>query len=412
MNPLTRRYKFEIFPSPVQKRHLGKIFGSVRFVYNEFLKISEELYADRIQKLSRTEMQEHLLIWKEAIDWLSDVPSQSLQVATHDLDVAYQNLFAGRGKRPRLKKKLAAQSFSLPQPKIKSVSGQTCVFIPKYKTCIPMKMHREFPDGAKFGAATISKTASGRYFVSIVTKFNTKEKILSTHDGIVGVDLNIKHIVLSDGEKIQVPRALETLESRKRRLQKKMQRQRDMQKSEKREDRSNNYEKTRFRLAKLHERIRFQREDYLHKLALNIYRKNQVVAMETLNVKGMMKNRRLAKSIAFQSWGRLVEIMKMYAVQYDKHLHFISTWFPSSKMCHQCGFVNSELTLSDREWTCESCQTHHDRDINAAINIQNEGGSYPVHQPVERKGSVVRPKGRPTTMASAKQESSRFEVAS
>ncbi|MBK8203830.1 MAG: transposase [Bdellovibrionales bacterium] len=155
-----------------------------------------------------------------------------------------------------------------------------------------MKMHREFPDGAKFGAATISKTASGRYFVSIVTKFNTKEKILSTHDGIVGVDLNIKHIVLSDGEKIQVPRTLETLESRKRRLQKKMQRQRDMQKSEKR---SNNYEKTRFRLAKLHERIRFQREDYLHKLALNIYRKNQVVAMETLNVKGMMKKPKTGK---------------------------------------------------------------------------------------------------------------------
>ena len=124
MNPLTRRYKFEIFPSPVQKRHLGKIFGSVRFVYNEFLKINEELYADGIQKLSRTEMQEHLLIWKEAIDWLSDVPSQSLQVATHDLDVAYQNLFAGRGKKPRLKKKLAAQSFSLPQPKIKSVSDK------------------------------------------------------------------------------------------------------------------------------------------------------------------------------------------------------------------------------------------------------------------------------------------------
>ncbi|MBK9038133.1 MAG: helix-turn-helix domain-containing protein [Bdellovibrionales bacterium] len=98
MKQLTRRYKFEIFPSPVQKRHLGKIFGSVRFVYNQFLKINEELYADGIQKLSRTEMQEHLLIWKEAIDWLSDVPSQSLQVATHDLDVAYQNLFAGRGK--------------------------------------------------------------------------------------------------------------------------------------------------------------------------------------------------------------------------------------------------------------------------------------------------------------------------
>ncbi|MBK8204873.1 MAG: transposase [Bdellovibrionales bacterium] len=151
-----------------------------------------------------------------------------------------------------------------------------------------MKMHREFPDGAKFGAATISKTASGRYRQHR-HKIQYEREKFSTNDGIVGVDLNIKQIVLSDGEKIQVPKTLETLESRKRRLQKKMQRQRDMQKSEKREDRSNNYEKTRLQLAKLHEKIKFQREDYLHKLALNIYRKNQVVAMETLNVKGMMK---------------------------------------------------------------------------------------------------------------------------
>jgi putative transposase len=133
--------------------------------------------------------------------------------------------------------------------------------------------------------------------------------------------------------------------------------------------------------------------------------------METLNVKGMMRNRRLAKSIAFQSWGRLVEIMKVYSVQYDKNLHSISTWFPSSKMCKDCGCINDDLTLSMREWDCDSCGAHHDRDLNAATNIANEGGSYPVYKPVERKGSVNRPKGRFATMASVKQESSRFEIA-
>ena len=127
----------------------------------------------------------------------------------------------------------------------------------------------------------------------------------------------------------------------------------------------------------------------------------------------MMKNRKLARSIAFQSWGRLVEIMKTYTFQYDKNLHFVSTWFPSSKLCSNkgCGYVNQNLKLGDREWTCEACNTHHDRDLNAAINIKNEGGSYPVHKPVERKGSVIRP-GRKTTHASVKQELSRFESAS
>lgn len=374
--------------------------------------MNDDMFADGITKLSRSEMQEHLVIWKEALNWLEQTPSQSLQVATHDLDVAYQNFFDRRADRPKLKKKTSKQSFSLPQPKIKEVSGQTCVFVPNYKTWIPIRMHREFPKDAKLGAATISKTPSGRYFVSIVTTFETQEKIKSVSNQILGVDLNIKSIVLSDGEKIETPKIIKTLESRKRRLQKSMQRQRDMAKKDSKDFReSKNYEKNRIKLAKIHETIKNQKEDFLHKLALKLYRKNQAVAMETLNVKGMMRNRRLAKSIAFQSWGRLVEIMKVYSVQYDKNLHFISTWFPSSKMCKDCGCINDDLTLSMREWDCDSCGAHHDRDLNAATNIANEGGSYPVYKPVERKGSVKRPKGRATTMSSVKQESSRFEGA-
>ena len=267
--------------------------------------MNDDMFADGITKLSRSEMQEHLVIWKEALNWLEQTPSQSLQVATHDLDVAYQNFFDKRADRPKLKKKTSKQSFSLPQPKIKEVSGQTCVFVPNYKTWIPIRMHREFPKDAKLGAATISKTPSGRYFVSIVTTFETQEKIKSVSNQILGVDLNIKSIVLSDGEKIETPKIIKTLESRKRRLQKSMQRQRDMAKKDSKDFReSKNYEKNRIKLAKIHETIKNQKEDFLHKLALKLYRKNQAVAMETLNVKGMMRNRRLAKSIAFQSWGR------------------------------------------------------------------------------------------------------------
>lgn len=383
-------------------------------MFNEILRINDELWSDEEnsgdRRMFRKESQSILTVWRDALPWLKKIPSQSLQVATHDLDVAYQNFTDGRASKPKRKKKKSSQSFQIPQPKMKMVSGQMCIFIPNFKTWVPIRMHRDLPQGAKIGAATITKTPSGRYFVSFVVKFSSKEAIVSASNEMVGIDLNVKEIVLSDGEKISTPQIMKTLEARKRRLQKKMQRQCDQQAKDGRENRSNNYEKTRIQLAKVHEKIKNQREDFLHKLALKIYRKNQAVSMETLNVKGMMKNRRLAKSIAFQSWGRFVEIMKMYAIQHDKQLHFISTWFPSSKMCHKCGFVNQELKLSQREWNCESCGTHHDRDINAAINIKNEGGSYPVYKPVERKASVKRPK-RGTSMASVKQESSRFEAA-
>lgn len=402
----------------MQKQHLSKIFGAVRFVYNECLKINTDLFEDpentATRKMSRIEAQSMLPIWREALSWLSDIPSSSLQVATHDLDVAYQNFFDKRADRPKLKRKDSKQSFQLPQPKIREVSGQTCVHIPNFKTWIPIRMHRELPSDSKLGAATISKAPSGKYFISLVVSFDSAKTVKSESNDAVGIDLNLHEIVLSNGERIQTPQIIKTLESRKRRLSRSMQRQRDMAKKDGREFReSKNYNKNKISLAKIHERIKFQREDFLHKLALHVYRENQAVCMETLNVKGMVRNRRLARSISFQSWGRLVEIMKMYAVQYDKNLHFVSTWFPSSKLCSAsgCGLVNQELTLSDRAWVCESCGTHHDRDLNAAINIKNEGGSYPVYKPVERKGSVKRPR-RITTTFSVKQESSRFEVVS
>lgn len=436
MKKLTRRYKFEIYPSPLQERQLLQIFGSVRFVKNEFLSMSTAFRESGSHRLLRNEMQELLVDLKEMFPFLQNSPSQSLQVATHDLDVAFQNAKAGLAKQPTWKKRNDSQSFSLPQPKIKNVSGQTCIFIPNYKTHIPMRMHRAFPVGAKLGAATITKTRTGRFYVSVVTNFFSKETLDSQKADVVGLDLNLKEIVLSNGKKIETPQILTTLEKRKRRLQKAMARQTrlglnilgydekilskaskpEIAKAHKflKQNRSENYKKNQKRLAKVFEKIKFQKEDFLHKLALSIYRENQSVAMETLNVKGMMRNRRLAKAISFQSWGRLVEIMKMYAIQFDKNLHFISTWFPSSKMCSHpgCGFVNDKLALSDREWICESCGTHHDRDINAAINIKNEGGSCPVYKPVESKASVRRPNGRRTSYATVKQESSRFEVVS
>ena len=174
-------------------------------------------------------------------------------------------------------------------------------------------------------------------------------------------------------------------------------------------NRSKNYEKNNIAINKIYEQIRFQKEDFLHKLALKIYRENQSVAMETLNVKGMVRNRKLARAISYQCWGKFSEIMKMYALQFEKNLHLVDQWFPSSKKCNQCSTINQSLKLGDRKWICGCCKTHHDRDINAAINIKNEGGSCPVLKPVERKNFSRRPSGRQNS--SKKQESSEFVVA-
>lgn len=434
MKEIVRRYKYRIYPSASQASMLAVVFGGVRFVYNEFLLASRENRSEGTYRLLREEMQDLLPTYKEAFPFLENVPSQSLQVATHDLDVAYQNCKQGRAKPPKLKKKKSRQSFQLPQPRIKEVSGQMCIFLPVQKTWIPILMHRELPHNAKLGAATITKTPTGKYFVSFVvttTEEINNKPLISKSTEMVGVDLNIKEYVLSNGERIQIPKYAKILQSRKRRLEKSLARKlreflktkhgvtegqfKELPKKKRAEimndfskNRSRNYEKTRVKLAEIHEKITNIRNDFLRKTALKLYRENQAVAMETLNVKGMMKNRRLARSIAFQSWGRLLEIMKFYAVQHGKQLHQISMWFPSSKMCHDCGFVNQELKLSDRTWTCESCGAHHDRDLNAAKNIKREGGSYPAYKPVESKGSARRPKGRRAHPSSAKQESSKL----
>lgn len=414
MNQIVRRYKFRLYPSPQQEKYLARVFGAVRFVYNSFLATNKDLYEEGgFQKLSRSEMQETLTIWKEAFPWLSDVPSQPLQVACHDLDVAYQNFFNKQSKAPQFKKKSQHQSFQLPQPKIENGRKGSCpehktLFLPVFKTHIPIKIHREFPKNCKIGGATVSKTPAGKYFVSFVIQFDSKAQLKSVSKDPLGVDLNIKGFALSDGEVIQTPQPLQTLEKRKRRLQKSLQRKRNQSQKEKRSFSTQNYNKTRMKLAKIHEKISQTRSDFLHKTSRHIFSKSQTVVMETLKVKNMMKNRRLSKSIGFQSWGQWVLIMKMKAEELEKNLRFVSQWFPSSQLCHCCAYKNDTLKLSDRKWICPQCRAIHDRDINAAINIKNEGGSYPV-KPVERKSSVRRPKRR-TTMASMKQESSRFEI--
>lgn len=424
------RYKYELFPSPSQEVWLNRIFGVVRLIYNEMLDACQN--HEGLGRLSRNEMQTLLTVYREAIDWVKKAPSQSLQVVTHDLDVAYQNFYSGQNGHPQYKKRTKRQSFQLPQPKLKTIDGQHFIFLPNYKVWIPYKMHREIPSGSKIGSATITKVPCGRYYVSfVVTLPYVKHELVSKDSKtMVGVDINIHEFVFSNGRRVEIPQKIKNLERKMKLIQKSMQRQFEkkcqtfdasysgpkLTKDERRDKireipHSKNYDKNRIKLNFIYEKLKFQKEDFLRKLAISIYKDNQFVALETLNVRGMVRNRRLARSIAQQSWGKFISFMKFYAVKFQKSLHFIDRWFPSSKMCHQCGFVNSELKLSDREWTCESCKCVHNRDGNAAKNIASEGGSYPAYMPVERKRSVRRPKGLRATEYSLKQESSGKNVA-
>lgn len=359
-----KAFKYRLKPNTEQQNALTIQFGHARFVYNWALDLRQNHYKGTGEGLTGFTLNKELTTLKEDPDyaWLKEADSQVLQQKTKDLDRAYTNFFEGRADYPTFKKKFGKQSIRYPQ-RFK-LDGQ-CIYLPKVGW-VKAIVHR--PIEGEMKNATVTKTKSGRYFVSIQCETEIDEPIYEGPH--VGVDMGLSHFaVLSTGEKIDNPRHLRRSEAKLAKAQRILSRKIKG---------SNNWNKQRVKIARLYERIANQRADFQHKLSRILVDTYGLIRFENLNITGMVRNHNLAKSITDAAWGQFVRMVEYKGAWYGAYVEKVDRWFASSKTCSDCGAKNTVLKLSDREWACSECGVLHDRDVNAAINILNyntEGAS-------------------------------------
>ena len=368
-----KTFKYRLYPNKEQKVFLEKHFGGCRFVYNYFLALRSEKYKTEKKNVSGFECERMLPSLKKEFSWLKEINSQSLQQAVLNLERAFQGFFKKLGGYPCFKKKKGRQSFLVPQHfRIENNK----LFIPKLKSGIKIKPHR-FPEGTP-KTLTISKEPSGKYYASITCEVEIEP--LPKRDSEVGIDLGLEHFAtLSTGEKVDYPRFLLKSERKLRSLHRWLSRKKKG---------SHNREKARLRVARLYEKTRNQRVDFLHKLSKRLISENQAIYLEDLNVKGMVRNRHLSKAISDSGWGEFVRQLGYKSLWYGRTFRQIPRFYPSSKECSICHFVIPRLELSQRSWVCPNCGTVHDRDLNASVVIKQVGQGLPELTPVEKRAST------------------------
>jgi len=352
-------FKYKILPTAEQVELLEQHLGSARFIYNYFLDLKSKTYEESQVNLSRFDLQKLIPTLKEEKPWLKLVNSQTLQKALLDLDTAYKNFFAKRGKFPKFKSKRSSYSrFNVPQ--YVKLEGDT-LFIPKFKEGIKVILHRPIKGVIK--SATIEKNPLGEFFVSILCEFDspTLVKPEIKEDTTIGIDLGISsYLTTSKGEKIENPKYLSKSQSKLSYAQRR-------------------YSKTKGRKAKqklnkIHTKIKNQRLDFLHKLSNKLLSdsENQTICIEKLNIEGMLKDNPLAKHISDAGWAMFINMLTYKAELKGKNILQVDTFFPSSKLCHKCNYKNDNLKLNQRAWQCPNCKSNLDRDLNAALNIKNK----------------------------------------
>ena len=399
-----KAYKFRFYPTPEQESLLRRTLGCVRLIYNKALAARTTAWYENKERVSYKQTSAMLTSWKkqEDLDFLAEVSSVPLQQSLRHLQTAFTNFFSGRAKYPNFKKKRNGGSAEFTKSAFKWKDGQ--VYLAKCAEPLPIIWSRQLPQNCLPSTITVKLDPSGRWSVSLIVN-DTRDLKLKPTKKLLGIDLGITSLLTtSDGEKVANPKNFQKLHKKLRLAQKSLDRKTDKK--------SNNYQKARLKVAKIHAKIKDSRLDYTHKLTyvanptapLQLIRENQMIVVEDLAVKNMVKKRcdpattpvareraprdhKLARAISDANWGEIVRQLEYKAEWYGRQLIKIDRYFPSSKRCSSCGHVVEKLPLNIREWDCPECGSHHDRDINAAINILAAGLAVSVC------GATVRPEG-------------------
>ena len=383
---MEKAFRYQFYPTPEQESLLRRTLGCVRLVYNKALHVRTQSWYERQERVGYNQTSSMLTQWKkeEDLDFLNEVSCVPLQQGLRHLQTAFVNFFAGRAEYPTFKKKRNGGSAEFTKSAFKFKDKE--IYLAKCSEPLSIRWSRQIPNDCEPTSVTVSLHPSGRWHISIRFDDPTIQP-LPISENAIGIDLGITSLIAtSNGDKIANPKHFKKHHKRLKKAQKNLSRK---QKG------SKNREKARVKVAKIHLKISDSRKDFLHKTTTQLVRENQTIAIESLTVKNMVKNHKLALAISDSGWGELTRQLDYKCRWYGRTLVAIDRWFPSSKRCSSCGHIVDKMPLNIREWTCPKCGCNHDRDVNASKNILAAGLAVSVC------GATVRPEQSKSVKAGA-----------
>src|SRR5471030_937707 len=366
---IKRAYRFRFYPTSEQKVILARTFGCARFAYNHMLRQRTEAWFERQERMGYHETSAALTALKktEEYAWLNEVSSVPVQQALRHLQTAFTHFFAKRAKYPKFRRKDGTQSAEYTASAFRWDGA--VLKLAKMDEPLAIRWSRAIPKGARVTTVTVSKDTAGRHHVSMLCDDVVTARPVAA--GKIGIDLGLTHFaILSNGEKIDAPNVFRKNEAKLAKLSRRL---------AKKQKGSANRKKAKLKVARMHARTADSRRDFLHKLSTRLINENQVIAIESLSVKNMQKNRSLSKSISDAGWSEFTRQLEYKARWYGRAVIGIDRWYPSSKRCSDCGHTVAKMALKVRAWTCPECGSIHDRDINAARNVLAAGLAVSAH---------------------------------